>query len=85
MGEAKKHQHIAAAEILVGDRLSRLIGQGERTADQRLAAWSRRSDRTAMVRQKRASADQRPDQEAGNDHGEETVLASIRQVAAATR
>ena len=41
MGEAEEDQHIAPAEILIGDGLSGLIDEGEGTADQRLAAGLR--------------------------------------------
>ena len=37
MGEAEEDQHVFAAEVLIGDRLSVLVDQGEGAADQRLA------------------------------------------------
>ena len=40
VGEAEEDQHVAAAEVPVGDRLSGLVDEGEGAADQRLARSS---------------------------------------------
>ena len=85
MGEAEKDEHVAAAEILIGDRLSGLIDEGEGAADQRLAAGLDARTRRAPGEDERGRASQRSDEEAGDDDGEEAAAHLFTQAAAACR
>ncbi len=70
MGEAEKHEHVAAAEILVGDGLAVFADKLEGTADKRLAARRHAVVLHVGVENENAGADERTEKKAADNDQE---------------